>query len=144
MHSRGVPLDDLPVHIGDPAISPYLPPKKCGFTQPVTIKYRSAEGRGERVPELPAQLVRRHVAVIVTIGTGASARAAKAATSIVPIVFGNGVDPIETGLVRRQWYFIRPRLPVDSLQFFGAPAEHLVLRAGIPGLAVDQKSALRA
>jgi hypothetical protein len=50
-------------------------------------------GGSTRMPELAAELVRRRVAVIATPGRPPAARAAKAATSTIPIVFGVGEDP---------------------------------------------------
>jgi putative tryptophan/tyrosine transport system substrate-binding protein len=67
--------------------------------QSVTIEFRWAEGRLERLPELAADLVRRQVSVIFAGGGAEPALVAKAATSKIPIVFANGVDPVEVGLV---------------------------------------------
>ncbi len=65
----------------------------------VAIEYRWASSRMERLPELAADLVQRRVSIIATPASNAAASAAKAATSIIPIVFSIGGDPIELGLV---------------------------------------------
>jgi ABC-type uncharacterized transport system substrate-binding protein len=65
----------------------------------VAIEFRWAEGRLDRLPELAHDLVRRKVSVIVTTGGESTARAAKAATPTIPIVFISGSDPVESGLV---------------------------------------------
>jgi ABC-type uncharacterized transport system substrate-binding protein len=73
--------------------------KETGYIegQNVTIEYRWAEHQLDRVPALAADLVRRHVALIVT--NGPTAGPAKTATKTIPIVFVTGVDPITGGLV---------------------------------------------
>jgi len=65
----------------------------------LAIEYRWAEGRYERLPALAADLVARKVRVIVTPDSGATARAAMAATSTIPIVFAIGADPVREGLI---------------------------------------------
>jgi putative ABC transport system substrate-binding protein len=64
----------------------------------ILIEYRDAEGKGERLPDLVAELVRLKVDIIVTVGPGATL-AAKKASGTIPIVFASASDPVGTGLV---------------------------------------------
>jgi putative ABC transport system substrate-binding protein len=65
----------------------------------VTIESRAEEGHGDRLPALAAELVRRPAAVILASGGLRPIRAAKAATSTIPIVFTTQTDPVATGVV---------------------------------------------
>jgi putative ABC transport system substrate-binding protein len=65
----------------------------------VTVEYHWLEGRYEQLPTLMADLVRRPVAVIAIGTSGPATRAAKTATSTIPIVFGVAGDPVQLGLV---------------------------------------------
>src|SRR5262245_42351818 len=65
----------------------------------VELEFRWAEDNVSRLPELAADLVRRHVAVITTPGSTPAALAAKASTRAIPIVFYVGTDPVQIGLV---------------------------------------------
>jgi putative ABC transport system substrate-binding protein len=99
----------------------------------IHIEPRWAEGRVERLPVLAAELVRLGVDIIVTLG-GVATRAAKNATSTVPIVFAVVIDPVADGLVG-DW-----RRPGGNLTGFTSyePRQvlpHLeLLKEAIPGL----------
>src|SRR3984885_3269255 len=66
--------------------------------QSVTIEFRFADGRYDRLPALAAELVHHPVDLIFAAGPPA-ALAAKAATTSIPIVFVVGFDPVTSGLV---------------------------------------------
>src|SRR5262249_10166073 len=64
----------------------------------LTIERRYAEGRAERFHDIAAELVRLKVDIIVVVTTPA-ALALKRATTTIPIVFPNAINPVETGVV---------------------------------------------
>ena len=95
----------------------------------------TADGEYNRLPALAADLVGRQVSVIVAALLPA-ARAAKAATATIPIVFISGSDPIETRLVTS---LSRPTENVTGVSVFSVPliAKRLqLLHELVPGMAV--------
>ena len=74
---------------------------QAGFVEgrSVAIEYRYAESEFGRLRDLAADLARRRVAVIATLGGARAAQAAKAASATIPIVFGIGGDAVQAGLV---------------------------------------------
>jgi putative ABC transport system substrate-binding protein len=110
--------------------------KEAGYVdgQNVTIEFRWAEGRYDRLPGMAADLVRRKVAVLVATGGAPSVVAAKAATSTIPIVFTSGSDPVRSGFVTS---LNRPGGNTTGVNFFVFVLEGKrlgLLRALIPGV----------
>src|SRR5437762_2072243 len=75
--------------------------KEAGFVEGrnIAIEARWANGDYGRLPDMAADMVRRRVSLIATLGNNLPPRAAKAATSTIPIVFVMGADPVQLGLV---------------------------------------------
>jgi putative ABC transport system substrate-binding protein len=100
----------------------------------ITIEYRFAEQKPERLPELAADLVRLKVDLIVTVGRG-PALAAKSATTTIPVVMTSPGDPVGEGLVAS---LARPGGNVTG--FSGLPTELNskrleILKDAVPKLA---------
>jgi putative tryptophan/tyrosine transport system substrate-binding protein len=100
--------------------------------QNLIVEYRYAEGHSDRLPALAADLVARKVDVIQTSGGAPAIRAAKEATSMIPIVFGSGDDPVEAGFVAS---LARPGGNLTGVSFLVAelhPKRFELLRELIP------------
>ena len=91
--------------LGSTSPAPYAPflagflrgLNQAGFV--VTITYRWAEGKYDRLPDLARELVARNVSVIIATGGLPTSLAAKAATTTIPIVFTLSSDPVKFGVV---------------------------------------------
>jgi putative ABC transport system substrate-binding protein len=102
--------------------------------QNMALEWRAAEGNPDRLAAAAAELVRLPVDMLVTFGTPAT-RAAKEATTTIPIVMVSGGDPVRTGLVAS---LAQPGGNVTGSSIQGADlgAKQLqVLREGLPTVA---------
>jgi putative ABC transport system substrate-binding protein len=111
----------------------------------LAIEFRWAEGRYDRLPAMAADLVGRKVDVIVASGGDLASRAARDATSTIPIVFSAGGDPVVGGLVTS---LARPERNLTGITFFAVGLNpkrlellaELVPKAGTIALLANPKS----
>jgi putative ABC transport system substrate-binding protein len=112
--------------------------KELGYVEGknVIVETRFAEGRSERFPELVAQVLRLKVDVLV-VGSTPAARAAKKATTTVPIVFASLFDPVGSGIVaslaRPGGNITGAAIGVGGSGFAGKWVE--LLKEAVPGLS---------
>ena len=100
----------------------------------VAIEFRWAQFDNDRLSELAADLVRRRVSVIATPVSTPAALAAKAATGTIPIVFGIGTDPVQTGLVARD----QDRAQVANAVSFAETGKDGRVRVCVDAVELDQ------
>jgi putative ABC transport system substrate-binding protein len=120
--------------------------REVGYIKDQNVSYEAqdAAGQYDLLPALAQSLVDHHVSVIVAADV-VSARAAKAATSTIPIVFLSGIDPVKDGLVAS---LNHPGANLTGVYFFaaGLGAKRLeLLRAVVPqpkliGVLVNPKN----
>jgi putative tryptophan/tyrosine transport system substrate-binding protein len=112
----------------------------------IEIQYRFAEGHYDRLPTLAAELVSRQVAVLAASGGVQTALAAKSASATtIPVVFGNGSDPVQFGLVES---LNRPGGNITGISYITATLEakrlgllaELVPATGVFGILVNSKN----
>ena len=120
--------------------------KESGYIegQNLTIEYRWAEGKYDRLPGLATELVEHRVALIVAAGGSDPGRAAKGATSTIPVVFVSAADPIRAGLVAS---LNRPEGNVTGISLIGSTLEakrlellhEMTPRASTIGVLINSK-----
>src|SRR4051812_1840477 len=98
------------------------------------IEYRWAEGNLGRLPQLANELVGRNVAVLVAPGSAPAALAAKAATTMLPIVFETGADPVEAGLVTNLRHPGGNITGIAALTFETGPKRLAILHEALPSV----------
>jgi putative tryptophan/tyrosine transport system substrate-binding protein len=92
---------------------------QAGFTEgkDVVVEYHWLDGHYEDIPAILDDAVKRRVSVIATPGNTPGSLAAKAATSIIPVVFGVSEDPVALGLVAS---LAKPGGNVTGINFFAS------------------------
>ena len=88
--------------------------------QNVVVEYHSVEGQSDRLSGVVTDLIERKVAVIVAVGGTDPAKAAKAATTTIPIVFISAADPLGAGIVTR---LNRPEGNITGVSILGTSLE---------------------
>jgi len=104
--------------------------------QNVVVEYHSVEGQSGRLPGVVTDLIDRKVAVIVAVGGTDPAKAAKAATTTIPIVFISAADPLGAGIVTR---LNRPEGNITGISILGTSLEAKrlgLLHDIVPGTSV--------
>jgi putative tryptophan/tyrosine transport system substrate-binding protein len=95
---------------------------EAGFVEGrnVSVQYRFAEGHYDRLAAMVSDFVERKVVVLAAVGGVQTALAAKPASSTIPVIFANGSDPVQFGLVES---LNRPGGNMTGVSFFTATLE---------------------